>query len=215
MYLIMSAIMTIMFNPCSRVNSDVQRCSLVQELGDTRACTSARSLPLVCSRAHSCTRHRSSALYPCATDVPRMHARPRPERSSPRSLVPIRARLLAPTPARVSHRASEPLATLVHTSAHPAVRPSSPERATHAPERPSKGSTESPDSQTFLRFFSRIPRIESNALFSESAYRFSVLRLFPKLTTRMWTLVGARMRPFGSRGLTDVHLPGEARDGHA
>ncbi|PKI59706.1 hypothetical protein CRG98_019882 [Punica granatum] len=69
-------------------------------------------------------------------------------------------RTLAARPARLrTSREPDPLlrlCMLVH--AEPRA-PSSPNVHAHAPEHPSKHSTESPDSRTLPRLFSRIPRL--------------------------------------------------------
>ncbi|PKI77632.1 hypothetical protein CRG98_001970 [Punica granatum] len=82
-------------------------------------------------------------------------------RALPRERVP---RTLAPacaSPSTPAHaqRASELHLVPVRARAHPPTRRGSPERVAINPERSSKSSTESPDSQTLPRLFPRIPRL--------------------------------------------------------
>ncbi|PKI41993.1 hypothetical protein CRG98_037611 [Punica granatum] len=138
------------FGSCSRVNSAPITNLPVQTLSDARA----RPLTYVrlCDSSYARYRARSCALRPRRPLHACMHAH---VCTSARPRHPASSLAFASSPA--------PARALTCTPAHPAAylsllpclctyccAPSSPERAPHAPEHPSKGSTESPDSQTLL-----------------------------------------------------------------
>ncbi|PKI49449.1 hypothetical protein CRG98_030181 [Punica granatum] len=130
-----------------------RHCSHVQALGDARA-----RLP---ARARSCSAALACVPAPVTVRPTHpLHARPRPG-CSLRTSLPAHAQhvRLLPVPACASNHAPELPAAPVPAHARPVARPSLPERAALAPERPSKDSTESPDSQSLPRLFPRIPRL--------------------------------------------------------
>ncbi|PKI60585.1 hypothetical protein CRG98_019061 [Punica granatum] len=118
----------------------------------TLASVTARATPvtaLVPTPVAALVSARTYARLP-RTSQAHMHARPRPAR-------PRRSVHLSPRPSarlcpcrdclRTRPQAELPPAP-VRARARPPTRSSLPERASHAPKHPSKGPTESPDSQT-------------------------------------------------------------------
>ncbi|PKI65000.1 hypothetical protein CRG98_014585 [Punica granatum] len=105
-------------------------------------------------------RHRAR-LHPCVSKSLRVHACMRTPGTSVTSRAPAFPTVLSHVRpyVRAPDRASEQPPAPMHASARPAVNLSLPERASFAPEPPSKRSTESPDSRTIPRLFPRIPRL--------------------------------------------------------
>ncbi|PKI36779.1 hypothetical protein CRG98_042825 [Punica granatum] len=136
--------------PCSRVNSTPIASLCAQTLGVTRShspvCVLTRVDAPASHRTCACTRARMRL------DVsPHVRAQARPPvivtHPCTPNHVPVRL-----TTRLCSYRACAHLCMSSRA-------PISPEHAPLAPERPSKSSTESPDSQTLLRLFSRISRL--------------------------------------------------------